>query len=70
MTYSEKQLFDFMDSGRPVLVTCDDGQQFRGECLAYSRVYNEEEFDRFEPSIQIDDTTLYASEIEKIEYSD
>lgn len=70
MTYSEKQLFDFMDSNRQVLVTCDDGQQFKGRCWAYGRVYNEEEFGRFEPSLQIGSTTVFAGEIEKIEYVD
>lgn len=70
MTYSEKQLFDYMDSKREVLVTCDDGQTFKGRCWAYGSIYNEEEFERHEPSLQIGSTTLFVSEIEKIEYAE
>ncbi len=68
MIYSEKQFFDFMDSGRQVLVTCDDGQKFKGRCWAYGAIYNEEEFGILEPSLQIGSTILYAGEIEKIEF--
>lgn len=70
MAYSEKQLFEFMDSERQVLVTCDDGQLFKGRCWAYGSVYNDEEFKRIEPSLQVGSTVLYAGEIAKIEYAD
>lgn len=70
MTYSEKELFGFMDSKRPVLVTSDDGQEFRGPCWAYGAVYNEEEFGIAEPSLEIGNVSVYASEIKSIEFAD
>lgn len=70
MIYSEKELFEFMDSERQVLVTCDNGQKFKGRCWAYGTIYNEEEFGIAEPSLEIGNVSLYASEIEKIEYVD
>lgn len=68
MKYSEKDLFDFMDSKRPVKVTATNGKVFTGMCWAYSAVFNDEEDGVMEPSLEIGNTALYLSEIEKIEY--
>lgn len=70
MTYSEKELFEFMDSRRQVLITCDDGQKFKGQCWAYGMIYNEEEFGIAEPSLEIGNVSIYASEIKSIEFAD
>lgn len=70
MKYSLKDLFDFMESGKQVRVTCTDGKTFTGRCWAYSSVQNLEEDGIDEPSIEVRDTTIYLSEIEKIEYVD
>lgn len=71
MKYSMKELFAFMDSGRPVSVTGADGQTCTGQCWAYGPVENEEEYGVFEPSLEIGPgVTLYASQIEKIEFAD
>ena len=68
--YTMKELFSFMDSERPVRVTCTGGKVFEGQCWAYGDVQNEEEYGIGEPSIEVQDTMLFASEIEKIEYLD
>ena len=68
--YTMKDLFLFMDTGRSVRVTCTDGRVFEGRCWTYGDVQNEEEYGIEEPSIEVQDTMLFASEIEKIEYSD
>jgi small nuclear ribonucleoprotein (snRNP)-like protein len=68
MKYTLKDLFDFMESGRPVKVTCKDGKIFQGRCWAYSSVQNMEEDDIDEPSLEVQDTILYLSEIQTIEY--
>lgn len=70
MRYSETELFDFMMSEKEVRVTDTDGKIRVGRCWARSAVANENEDEdgRFEPSLEVQDTTLYASEIEKIEY--
>ena len=71
MRYTEKKLFDFMDSEREVCVTCTDGQIFSGRCWAYCAVENEEEDGVFEPSLDVGPgTVLYISRIEKIEFID
>lgn len=69
-TYTLKDLFAFMDSQRPVKVTCKDGKTFTGMCWVYSAVFNMEEDGIDEPSIEVLDTMIYLSEIEKIEYAD
>ncbi len=70
MKYTQKDLFDFMESEKQVKVTCTDGKTFMGRCWAYSAVQNEEEDGIDEPSLEVQDTMLYLSEIEKIEYLD
>ena len=70
MKYTIKDLFAFMDSGRDVRVICTDGEILTGRCWAYSNIENEEEFGVNEPSLEIGNISLYASEIEKIEYID
>lgn len=70
MKYSLKELFDFMESGRPVKVTCADGKTFSGKCWAYSDVGNMEEDGIEEPSIEIGSTMIYQSEIRSIEFID
>ena len=68
--YSMKELFDFMESGRQVKVTCTDGKTFSGKCWAYSDVANLEEDGVDEPSLEVGNTTIYQSEIDHIEYID
>lgn len=71
MKYTMKDLFDFMHSAREVKVTDVDGNVMIGRCWAYGSVDNEEEYGVFEPSLEIGPgVTLYASEIEKIEFAD
>lgn len=69
-TYTMKDLFAFMDSKRPIKVTCKDGKSYTGMCWAYSDVFNMEEEGIDEPSIEVWDTMIYLSEIESIEYAD
>ena len=70
MKYTQEDLYKFMDSRRPVKVTCTDGEAFSGMCWAYSSGHNLEEEGIDEPSIEVCDTLLYLHEIEKIEYVD
>lgn len=68
MTYSEKDLFALMDSGKTIKVTCTDGKIFTGRCWAYGAIQNEMEHNIPEASIDIGPgITLFVSEIEKIE---
>lgn len=68
MRYAMKELFDYMDLGKPVRVTSTDGKVFTGRCWAYGDVQNEEEFGRAEASLEVGPgAVLYASEIERIE---
>lgn len=70
MSYTEKQLFDFMDARRPVTVTSVSGNTYTGMCWTYSSVCNQEEHGVDEPSLEVQDTLLYLHEIKKIEYAD
>lgn len=70
MKYSLKDLFDFMESEKVVKVTCLDGEVFQGRCWAYSSVQNLEEDGVDEPSLEVQDTVLYLSDIQTIEYVD
>lgn len=70
MKYTQEELYEFMDSRRPIKVTCTDGEIFSGMCWAYSSGHNLEEEGVDEPSIEVRDTLLYLHEIEKIEYAD
>ena len=70
MKYTLRDLFDFMESGRPVKVTCTDGKVFQGRCWAYSRVQNMEEDGIDEDSLEVESTMLYLSDISVIEYMD
>ena len=68
MNYTQKELFEFMNSERPVKVTCTDGEIFSGRCWAYSAGENLEEDGIDEPSLEIENTMLYLHEIKKVEY--
>lgn len=70
MKYCMKDLFDFMESGRVVKVTDTGGKSYTGKCWSYSDVQNNEETGIDEPSIEVQDTILYLSEIQKIEYAE
>lgn len=70
MKYTQKDLFDFMASGKNVKVYSTGGKTYSGKCYAYSSGTNKEEFGVDEPSIEVCDILLYLSEIEKIEYAD
>lgn len=71
MKYTEKDLFDYMDSGRTVRVTDDDGKSYVGQCWAYGAVTSEEEFGIAEPTLDVGCSVVLAlSEIQKIEYVD
>lgn len=66
--YTMKELFDFMDTGKTVKVTSKSGKTYVGECWAYGDVQNESDYGIAEPSIEVQDTVLFSSEIEKIEF--
>ena len=68
--YTMEDLFAFMDSRRPVKVTCTDGKAFYGMCWAYSDVFNMEEEGINEASIEVQDTVIFLHEIQRIEYAD
>ena len=68
MKYTEKDLYDFMDSGRQILLTTTDGLQFEGQCWAYCETVSHEEFGFDEPCIEIGSTVILLSEIQTIEY--
>lgn len=68
--YTMEDLFAFMDAKRPVRVTCTDGRVFEGPCWAYGDVQNEEEYGVAEPSLEVEDTMLFSSEIQEIESVD
>ena len=71
MIYTEKDLFEYMDSGRVVRVTATDGQEYVGRCWAYSAAVSEEEFNIAEPTLDVGCSVMLAlSEIQKIEYVD
>lgn len=71
MSYTERDLFDYMDSGRTVKVTDDDGKEHVGQCWAYSAVTSKEEFGIAEPTLDIGCSVVLAlSEIRKIECVD
>ena len=68
---TEKELFDFMDSGRDVRVTCMDGDVLIGRCWAYGAEVSKEEFGEREPCLDVGcGTIVWLSEIVKIEYAD
>ncbi len=70
MKYTEKDLFDFMDLGKEVRVTCTDGKIFIGRCWAYGRIVSEEEYGIDEPCLDVGGSTLLRlSEIECIEFT-
>lgn len=69
MIYTEKQLFDFMDAKRPVKVTTVDGDVFTGICWAYSSVTNASEFGVDAPSIEVQDTIIFAHDIKEIVFA-
>lgn len=70
MKYSQKELFDFMESGREVTVLSTNGKIYSGRCWAYSAGLNLEEFSVDEPSLEVCDTLLYLSDIVRIEFKD
>ena len=65
-----KDLFDFMDSGRKVKVTCKDGMEFSGYCLAYSDVFLEESDGVRDYGLDIDGTLIFLHEMQSVEYID
>ena len=69
MSYQEKDLFDYMDSGRIVRVIDVDGRKYDGRCWAYSAAVSKEEFGITEPCLDIGCSTVLAlSEIKNIEF--
>ena len=71
MKYTMDELFSFMDSARNVKVTSTSGKTYCGRCWAYGDVQNAEDNGVDEPSLDVGPgITLYASEIEKIEFAD
>ncbi len=71
MKVTEKELFDFMDSGREVRVTCTDGETLAGKCWAYGAAVSEEEFGEDEPCLDVGCSTIIPlSQIKDIEYAD
>lgn len=70
MKYTQKDLFDFMESGKEVTVISTDGVSYTGKLFAYSSGTNLEEFGIDEPSIEVRDTLLYLSDVDKIDYAE
>ena len=71
MSYTEKQLYEFMESQKPVKVTSVNGTVYTGLCWAYSEVVSEEDYGIAEPTLDVGCSVLLAlSEIQKIEYAD
>lgn len=71
MKLTEKELFDFMDSGREVRVTCTDGDLLTGRCWAYGSEVAKEEFGEDEPCLDVGCSTIVTlSQIKKIEFAD
>ena len=71
MRPTEKDLFDYMDTGRDVRVTCTDGDTLTGRCWAYGAVVSEKEFGEDEPCLDVGCGTIVAlSQIESIEFAD
>ncbi len=71
MKVTEKELFDFMDSGREVRVTCTDGEVLTGECWAYGAEVSKEEFGEDEPCLDVGcSIVIPLSQIKDIEYVD
>lgn len=68
MKYTQKDLFAFMESGKKVTVVSTDGETYTGKLFAYSSGTNSEEFGVDEPSLEVCDTMLYLSDVDKIEY--
>ena len=68
MKYTQKELFDFMESGKEVTVVSTGGKSYTRKCFAYSSGTNLEEFGVDEPSIEVCDTMLYLSDVDRIEY--
>ena len=62
MSCTKKDLFDAMESGKEVKITCTDGQVFTGRCWAYP------EEDTEEPCVEVGSVAIYMSEIQSIEY--
>lgn len=71
MNVTEKDMYDFMDSGRDVRVTCTDGYILIGRCWAYGAEVSKDEFGEDEPCIDVGCSTIIPlSQIESIEYVD
>ena len=68
MSYTERDLFAYMDAGQPVRVTSKAGNVHEGMCWAYSAAYNADAEDREEASIEVGNVSVYLSEIKSIEY--
>lgn len=67
---SGKDLFDFMESGKKVKVTCTDGSEFTGHCLAYSDVYLADSDGIDDYGLDVDGTMVYLHEIQSVAYVD
>lgn len=63
-----KDLFNFMDTGKTVKVTGKSGETYVGRCWAYGDVQNESDYGVAEPSVEVQDTMIFSSEIEKSEF--
>jgi hypothetical protein len=71
MSYTEKELFEFMESGRTVRVTDDEGTEHVGQCWAYRTVTSEENYGIAEPTLEVGcSVVLGLSEIQKIDFAD
>ena len=70
MKYTEKDLYDFMETERVVRVTSVSGKVYTGQCWAYCAVVCEEEYGRRETRLEVGLTVLWLSEIAKIEFAD
>lgn len=68
MKYTEKDLYDFMESGRQILLTTTDGQQFKGQCWACCETVSREDYGFDEACIEVGSTVITLSEIQAIEY--
>ena len=70
MKYSEKELYEYMDSQRPVCVITKDGQEYVGQCWAYSSDVSSDEYGLDEACLDMGGIIVPASDIKEIRYID
>ena len=70
MTYSEKDLYEYMDSQRPVCVITNDDQEYCGQCWAYSADVSSDEYSINEACLDMGGVLIQIGDIKEIRYID